>query len=72
MYIYLKMGSYIKYGRKIYRKTNAHVRVRIRGLEMLVFLKILRTYLMDGPNFLLYVLPEPQVCFEALSFDFIS
>ena len=27
----------------------AHVRVRIRGLEMLVFQKILRTFLMDGP-----------------------
>ena len=27
----------------------AHVRVRIRGLEMLVFRKILRTYLMDDP-----------------------
>ena len=27
----------------------AHVRVRIRGLEMLVLRKILRTYLMDDP-----------------------
>ena len=27
----------------------AHVRLRIMGLEMLVFRKILRTYLMDGP-----------------------
>ena len=27
----------------------AHVRVRIRDLEMLVFRKILRTYLVDGP-----------------------
>ena len=26
-----------------------HVRVRIRGLEMLVFRKTLRTYLMDDP-----------------------
>ena len=26
-----------------------HVRVRIRGLKMLAFRKILRTYLMDGP-----------------------
>ena len=26
-----------------------HVRVRIRGLEMLVLRKILRVYLMDGP-----------------------
>ena len=28
----------------------AHVRVRIRGLEMLVFRKILSTYLMDDPQ----------------------
>ena len=27
----------------------AYVHVRIRGLEMLVFWKILRTYLMDDP-----------------------
>ena len=27
----------------------SHVRVRIRGLEMLVFRKILRTYLVDDP-----------------------
>ena len=26
-----------------------YVRVRIRGFEMLVFQKILRTYLMDNP-----------------------
>ena len=32
----------------------AHVRVRIRGLEMLVFQNILRTYLMDGP-YLLFI-----------------
>ena len=29
--------------------TCAYVRVHIRGLEMLVFRKILSTYLMDGP-----------------------
>ena len=28
----------------------SHVRVRTRGLEMLVFRKILHTYLMDGPS----------------------
>ena len=28
---------------------SSYVRVRIRGLEMLVFRKILRTYLMHGP-----------------------
>ena len=49
------MGSSIKYVRKIFRKTHiltswyVHVRVRIRGLEILVFRKILRTYLMDDP-----------------------
>ena len=47
-------GSSLNYVRKIFRKTNfltpwyAHVRVRIRGLEMLVFRKILRTYLLDS------------------------
>ena len=30
-------------------RDHPHVHVRIRGLEMLVFRKILRTYLMDGP-----------------------
>ena len=50
------MGLSIKYVSKIFRKTNisdtlwyAHVRACIRGLEMLVFWKILRTYLVDGP-----------------------
>ena len=33
----------------------AHVRVRIKGLEMSVFRKILRTYLMDDPLRLLLV-----------------
>ena len=28
----------------------SHVRVRIKGLEMLVFRKMLRTHLMDLPN----------------------
>ena len=43
-------GSSIKYVRKIFRKTNifkpwyAHVRVRIMGLKILFFRKILRTY----------------------------
>ena len=51
----INLGSSIKYKRKIFRKTNIsntlirHVRVRIRGLEMLVFREILRTYLMDDP-----------------------
>ena len=48
-------GSSIKYVRNIFRKTNmsnpwyAHVRACIRGLEMLVFWKLLCKYLMDGP-----------------------
>ena len=33
----------------IIRSTSTKVRVRIGGLEMLVFRKILRTYLMDDP-----------------------
>ena len=46
--------SSIKYVRIFFRKTIISnplisIRVRIRGLEMLVFRKILRTYLMDGP-----------------------
>ena len=35
---------------KFSRKIKNYVRVRIRGLEMLVFWKILRTYLMDDPK----------------------
>ena len=38
--------SSIKYVHKI---KYVHVRVRIRGVEMLVFQKILHTYLMDNP-----------------------
>ena len=50
------MEPSIKYVRKIFRKTNisnpdthTYVGVRIRGLKMVVFRKILRPYLMDGP-----------------------
>ena len=42
-------GSSIKYVRKIFRKTNIS-NLGTRGLEMLIFRKILRTYLMDGPT----------------------
>ena len=50
----ISLGAIIKYVRKIFRKTNIsnpliHTCVRIRGLEMLVFRKIFRTYLMDDP-----------------------
>ena len=48
-YSYLAKRSSIKYARKIFRKTSISNLLRIRGLEMLVFRKILRTYLMDGP-----------------------
>ena len=43
---------YAKFSEKLLFLTPsyAHVRVRIRGLEMLVFRKILRTYLMDDPS----------------------
>ena len=50
-------GTSIKYVRKIFRKTNISnplihtLCVRIRGLEMLVFWKILHTYLMDDPKY---------------------
>ena len=49
------MGSSIKYVPKVFRKPTfltlrySHICVRIRGLEMLVFRTILRTYLMDSP-----------------------
>ena len=43
--------------------------LRIRGLEMLIFWKILRTYLMDD---LLYQLIETEVFFyHKLEFEFI-
>ena len=47
-------GSSIKYVRKIFRKSNIsypliQTRTRVGGKEMLVFQKILLTYLMDGP-----------------------
>ena len=47
-------GPSIKYVRKIFQKSNIsnpliHIRVHIRGLEILVFQKSLRTYLMDDP-----------------------
>ena len=50
----------IKYVRNIFRELTfltpcyAHVHVRIRRLEMLVFRKILRTYLMDDPFWKIY------------------
>ena len=45
------LSTYAKFSEKLTFLTpwNAHVRVRIRGLEMLVFRKNLRTYLMDSP-----------------------
>ena len=45
------LSTYAKFSEKLTFLTpwHAHVRVRIRGLEMLIFQKILRTYLVDGP-----------------------
>ena len=49
------MGPSIKYVRNVFRKPNISnplirtLRMRMRGLQMLVFRKILRTYLMDDP-----------------------
>ena len=42
------------------------VRVRIRGLEMLVFWNILRTYLMDGPLVFVYILTRQSVHYPIL------
>ena len=46
-------STYPKFSEKLIFLTprHAHVRVRIRGFAMLVFRKILRTYLMNGPIF---------------------
>ena len=51
---YLKghpLSTYAKLSEKLTFLTHlyTHVRVRMRGLEVLVFGKILRTYLMDDP-----------------------
>ena len=45
------LSTYAKFSEKLTFLTPwyAHIRVPIRGLEMLVFRKILRTYLMDNP-----------------------
>ena len=48
-FTFLARGSSIKYVRKIFVCLSGGLRGRIRGLEMLVFRKILRTYLMDDP-----------------------
>ena len=47
------LSTYAKFFEKLTFLTPwyAHVRVRIRGFEMLVFRKILCTYLMDGPYY---------------------
>ena len=44
----------------------AHARVRIRGLEMLVFWNILRTYLMDGPLVFVYISARQSVHYPIL------
>ena len=45
------LSTYAKFSEKLtfLPPWYVHVRVRIRGSEMLVFRKILRTYLMDEP-----------------------
>ena len=45
------LSMYAKFSEKLTFLTSwyAHIRVRNRRLEMLVFQKIVRTYLMDGP-----------------------
>ena len=46
------LSAYIKLSKKLTFPTawNAHVRVHIWGLEVLIFQKMLRKYLMDGPS----------------------
>ena len=48
---YHPLSTYTKFSEKLTFLTLWYVRVRIRGLEMLVFRKILRAYLMDDPIF---------------------
>ena len=45
------LSTYAEFSEKLtfLNLSYAHVRVRIRGLEMLVFRKVLGTYLMDDP-----------------------
>ena len=45
------LSTFAKFSEKLTFPSSwyAHVRVRIRGSQMLVFRKMLRTYLMDGP-----------------------
>ena len=52
------LSAYAKFSEKVIFLTPwyAHVRVRIRGLEMLIFRKMLRTYLMDDPRVYFYML----------------
>ena len=47
------LSTYAKFSEKptFLTSWDAHVRVRFRGLEMLVFRKILRTHLMDDPMY---------------------
>ena len=51
------LSTYAKFSEKLTFLTPwyAHVRVHTRGLEMLAFRKILRTYLMDNPPSLLFL-----------------
>ena len=56
-----RLSTYVKFSEKLIFLTlwYTHVRVCIRGLEMLVFRKILRTYLMDDP---LVIIRSPKAC----------
>ena len=49
--ISVPLSTYAKFSEKLtfLNPRYAHVGVRIRRLEMLVFRRILRTYLIDGP-----------------------
>ena len=57
--------------RKIFRKTNIFKSLmRIRGLEMLLFPKILRTYLMDDPK--LFTIFQKKFCHRCLTGRLVS
>ena len=80
------LSTYAKFSEKLTFLTSwyAHVRVRIKGLEMLVFRKILRTYLMDDPlmfdrvniplrgnlDFIVFIFSE-QLGFLKSNFEFL-
>ena len=64
------LNTYTKFSEKLTFLTPryAQVSVRIRGLEMLVFRKILRTYLMDSPLEILEIVLKRRSTRQSLNF----